>query len=156
MQNVCKSCSVEKQLFELDASGHPRTDRFCKRCLTQVAKQRGSAIVWKNEPVPARSLPLYFDYVFVMASKRSNRSSKSSSSSSSSLTPQMSDSLVKTTYLEESVRRLDNESARGEERNDGPARQRRRFIERLSSCSYTKEQFLADLSTESDSERSIY
>ncbi|KAF1328010.1 hypothetical protein FI667_g7274, partial [Globisporangium splendens] len=153
-QNVCKACSKDEKLFELDRAGRAVSDRFCSKCLDVVAKQRGSKITWDG--VEVEQPPAYFDYAFqfMLTSKSvQNQSKWLESDSSVSTLWSTDDSVNDTRYLDESLDARefsdDGMSDISELYEDEDiSRRRRTHASRLSSSSSTyatKEEFLADL-----------
>lgn len=172
---MCRSCSEEKKVFELDhKSGKPLTDRFCNACLNKVAKQRGSKIRWDG--VDAEQPPPYFDYVFQLSKQKINKtkgktstrsgtlSAEESSEISSSMESVLSDesSVVDVAYLDISLKKIGLYDAAGgaggaesedgddgkDVDDDGFQRRKRSHAERLSNSSYTREQLFSDLGSE--------
>ena len=142
-QNVCKSCSEEERIFELDKAGCPISDRFCIKCLEVVAKQRGSKISWDG--VDAEQPPAYFDYVFHLSGVRPPLESDMSSTVS---TVSTDESVNDTSYLDKSLRKrgfVSGDELEDRELLEDLNRRRRSHVERLSSSSYTREQLLSDL-----------
>lgn len=158
IQNVCRSCSEEKKIFELDhKSGRPLTDRFCKACLDKVAKQRGSKIRWDG--VDAEQPPPYFDYVFQLSNQKTMtnsttaHSAEESSEISSSMESMLSNetSVVDVAYLDISLKKIGlYDAGTGAESGDDDDFQRRKrsHAERLSNSSYTREQLFSDLGSD--------
>ncbi|GAB9473313.1 hypothetical protein Gpo141_00010467, partial [Globisporangium polare] len=62
-QNVCRSCSNEAKLFELAKADRPLSDRFCHRCLAEVAKQRGSKI-YGSAATEQPTTPAFLNFAF--------------------------------------------------------------------------------------------
>lgn len=141
-QNVCRSCSEEKAIFQLDRSGRPIRDRFCKKCLVLVAMQRGSTINWNG--VEAEQPPAYFDYVFQL----SNLRSRFGSDLNSSVTTILSESnVIDTSYIDESMKRLGISRSELDASEWGDYyRRKRSHADRLSRSSYSSEEdLLSDL-----------
>lgn len=141
---MCKSCSEEKKLFELDSAGRPRLDRFCKECISKVAQQRGSKIFWDG--VDAEQPPAYFDHVFHFTDSSATTviiedSVADMSYLDSSLTQRFMDST--TSSLSLNGYRSSNDS--GDGLGESLTRRRRSHIDRLSNSSYSREQLLVDL-----------
>lgn len=141
LQSVCKSCSEEKKLFELDSAGKPLVDRFCKECMAKAAKQRGSKILWNG--VDAEQPPAYFDLIFHFTG-------------SSVSTVIADDSITDMSFLESSRSRHNMDSTTSSisvndlgsssgDLSDSLSRRRKSHIDRLSNSSYIKEQLIADL-----------
>lgn len=149
-QNVCRFCSEEKELFELDRGGRPVKDRFCNKCLAEVAKQRGSAIPLRKHTTcptgssPPQPPPAYFKYAFHLCGPYSE--------ASVGLPPlgHTTGALVDTSYLDAL---LDQESRGAKDASDldeedweNFSRRRQSHFEVLSSTtSETREKLLAEL-----------
>lgn len=141
----------------MDSTGRPVTDRFCKECLTAVAKQRGSKIKWDG--VAAEQPPAYFDYVFQFSDARPRLDSVASSAMS---TTRSNDSWIDTAYIDESMRKLglgggdDDKSNTSESQDDSELdddfyRRKRSHADRISTGAYNKERLLSDLYASSSS-----
>lgn len=150
-QNVCRFCSDERELFELDRDGRPVKDRFCNKCLAEAAKQRGSVI---PRQTPARltpgasallqSPPAYFQYAFYLSGPYSGASGP--------LLPwgHAIRPLVDTSYVDGLLRQesLVEKDASGLDDEDWESYSRRRqshFASLSTATSETKEKLLAEL-----------
>ncbi|KAF1327918.1 hypothetical protein FI667_g7269, partial [Globisporangium splendens] len=144
VQNVCKGCSEERKIFELDKSGRLLRDRFCRNCLDTAAKQRGSAIEWDDSSAPNEQPPAFFDYVFHFSGARGPLDSELSSTYSTML---VDESTISTSYLEDTSLRSNEELDPSV--LDGFIRRKQSHAERLSRRSYSNEEdLLSDLFTD--------
>lgn len=119
VQNVCRSCSDEKELFALDHAGRPLRDRFCNKCLVDVASQRGSRIASPplhshQDTTSSRSAlpPAFFTYAFHLCGVRPRTQTVASSGRGAArplaappLSPKPKETLIDTSYVDELLRR---------------------------------------------------